>query len=84
MTIRQEEQTPIGDYFHDSGVWQTFNELSSRVDDFEVDTDMLNAMIDNLLTNLKGLKGQIKKCETEYTKYIQQRELHDRLHRGAE
>lgn len=82
MIVRQEEQTPIGDYFHDSGVWQVFNRLNSCVDEFEVNTDELNTMIDNLISNLKGLKGQIKKCESEYMKYLQQQKLNDEIKRN--
>lgn len=82
MIIRQEETTPIGDYFHDSGVWQIFNQLSNVVDDFEVNTDELNLWIDNIVSSLKGLKGHIKKCETEWTKMLNQQKLNDLIKRG--
>lgn len=84
MLVRQEEETPIGDYFHDSGVFQVFNQLSNQVDEFEVDTDRINTCLDHLITNLKGLKNHVKKVETEYQKKLNQRELRDSLYRGAE
>ena len=84
MIIRQEERTPIGDYFHDSGLFTVFNALTNEVDEFEVDTDKLCSWIDNLITNLKGLKSQIKKCESEYQKYLQQQSIRDMVNRGVE
>lgn len=84
MIVRQEEQTPIGDYFHDSGLWTVFNQLSARVDDFEVDTDKVSAWIDDLISNLKGLKSHIKKYEAEYQKILRQQEINDMKNRGAE
>ena len=84
MTIRQEETTPIGDYFHDSGVFQTFQQLSSTVDDFEVETDKLNAWCDHIVKSIKGLQSHIKACEKEWIKHEQQRSVNDMMHRGAE
>lgn len=84
MTVRQEENTPIGDYFHDSGLFSVFNMLSTAVDEFEVDTVQLNSWIDNLILNLKGLKTQIKKTEIEYQKFLNNQELKDRIKVGVD
>lgn len=82
MIIRQEETTPIGDYFHDSGIYQIFNQLSSRVDDFDIDTTQLCNWTDNLISTLKGFKSHVKKCETEYQKHLNEIELNSLIHRG--
>lgn len=84
MIVRQEESTPIGDYFHDSGLFSVFNMLSNGVDEFEVDTIQLNGWIDNLIINLKGLKTQIKKTETEYQKFLNNQNLKDRIEVGVD
>lgn len=84
MNIKQEENTPIGDYFHDSGVWTVFNALASTVDDFDVDTEQLNAWCESIVKSLKGLQGIIKKCETQYAKHLQMQKIEDMKKRGAE
>ena len=84
MNIVQEENTPIGNYFHESGAYTVFNALSSTVDEFEVESDQLNAWCDILINNLKGLKGVIKKCEQQAEKKRRQEEVNDMIHRGAE
>ena len=43
MIIRQEESTPIGNYFHDNGILKLFDKIQEMVDEFEVDTDKLNS-----------------------------------------
>jgi hydroxypyruvate isomerase len=68
MIIRQEEKTPIGDFYHNSGIKLTLSLLESRVDDFRVDTDELNGYADALISKLKNLKVQIKKTEQEWQK----------------
>ena len=82
MIIRQEETTPIGDYFHDSGIWQIFNQLSSIVDDFNIDTTQLCNWTDNLISTLKGFKSHVKKCEAEYRKHLNEIELNSLVNRG--
>lgn len=84
MNIRQEEETPIGNYFHDSGLFTIFNALASTVDDFDIDTNQLNSWIDNLITNLKGLKGQIKKAEAEYQKKLDYLAIKDMVNKGVD
>ena len=84
MNIVQEENTPIGNYFHESGAYTVFNALCSTVDEFEVESDQLNAWCDILINNLKGLKGVIKKCEQQAEKKRRQEEVNDMIHRGAE
>lgn len=84
MKITQVENTPIGNYFHDSGVNTIFNALATKVDDFEVDTDQLNAWCDIIIRDLKGLQGTISKCEKEWTKKQHEREAEEMKHRGAE
>ena len=84
MTIRQEETTPIGDYFHDSGVWTVFNALCSTVDDFEIESDQLNAWCDMIVNSIKGLKSVIKKCEQQTEKKRRADETNEMIKRGAE
>lgn len=84
MKIRQEENSPIGNYFHDSGVWTLFNALSSTVDDFEIDTDQLCAWCEGVISSIKGLEGMIKKCEKNWIKREHQQEMRDMMKRGVE
>lgn len=69
MIVRQEESTPIGNFFHDSGVSKVFTALETTVDDFEVNTDQLLSWCDFIVDKIKLLKGQIKKVETAQKKY---------------
>lgn len=82
MKVRQEESTPIGNYYHDMGTEKIFSRITETVDEFEVDTDELNDCIEDLISVLKGLKAQVKKYETEYAKKVRQRELRDSLKQG--
>ena len=79
MIIRQEESTPIGDTFHDSGILKVTEKLKDTVDEFEVDTDDIQTYCDNLIISLKNLKAVTKKAEIEYSKVKAQRELKDSL-----
>ena len=79
MIIRQEESTPIGDQFHDSGILKMVEKLTDTVDEFELDTDDVQTYCDGLITALKSLKVVTKKAETEYTKVKAQKELKDSL-----
>ena len=79
MIIRQEETTPIGDTFHDSGILKVMEKLQNVVDEFEVETDDVQTYCDNLITSLKNLKAVTKKIETEYAKVKAQKELKDSL-----
>lgn len=80
MIIRQEESTPIGDTFHDSGMMKVFEKLTAVVDEFEVETDDIQTYCDNLITSLKSLKAITKKAESEYQKRKAQQELKDSMH----
>ena len=75
MIIRQEENTPIGDYFHDSGIKKVFSKLEENVDEFEVDTDDLISWCDSLSELAKGLKACIKRTEAAWSKIKRQEEL---------
>ncbi len=75
MIIRQEESTPIGDTFHDSGILKVMEKLKNVVDEFEVETNDVQNYCDNLITSLKNLKSITKKAETEYAKVKAQKEL---------
>ena len=79
MIIRQEESTPIGDTFHDTGILKVVEKLKETVDGFEVETDDIQTYCDNLITSLKTLKAVTKKAETEYAKVKAQIELKDSL-----
>ena len=68
MIIRQEETTPIGNHFHDTGILKQFAAIENIVDEFEVDTDELTAYCDSLIDSLKSLKNIIKKVEAEWEK----------------
>lgn len=83
MIIRQEESTPIGDYFHDNGIKKVFEKLSENVDEFEVETDELNVYCDSLISLLKGLKGQIKKVESASIKKKSQEKVEDLIQKGG-
>lgn len=84
MKFVQQENTPIGDYFHDSGVYTIFNALMSTVDDFEVDTDQLNAWCGIIINDIKGLQNFIKKIEKEEIKKMHEDAANEMKHRGAE
>ena len=79
MIIRQEENTPIGDYFHDNGILKVFKKIEDSVDEFEVDTTDLIGYCDALIEKVKGLKGQIKKVESYWEKQKQQKEITDSI-----
>lgn len=61
MIIRQEENTPIGNYFHDNGILKVFDMLQDEVDEFEVETENIKAYCDNLITSLKGFEVNYRK-----------------------
>lgn len=79
MTIRQEENTPIGNFFHDNGILKVFEMLQAEVDEFEIETENIKVYCDNLISSLKGLKSITEKTESEYAKKKAQRDLKDRL-----
>lgn len=68
MIIQQEENTPIGDFYHDNGIRKMFNKLDELVDEFEVDTSELIADCDYLISSLKNLKTKIKSAEASAEK----------------
>jgi len=63
MMVRQEETTPIGDFFHDSGMMKVFEDIKDTVDEFEVDTELLESRCDQLISLTKSLKAKIKGVE---------------------
>ena len=79
MIIRQEESTPIGNCFHDSGILKIMEKLQGCVDEFEVDTDDIQTYCDDLIASLKTLKSVTSKAETEYQKLKARKELRDTL-----
>lgn len=83
MTIRQEDETPIGNHFHDTGILKVMESIQNIVDEFEVDTDQLNAYIDSEIDKLKSLKSQVKKVEQAWIKKIHNREINDSINTGA-
>lgn len=84
MTIRQEEETPIGNHFHDTGVKVVFTKIEDIIDEFEVDTDRLNLLIDSEIEKLKALKGQVKKVEQAWVKKQHNREVADMVNVGLD
>lgn len=84
MRIRQEENTPIGDYFHDSGAKSAFGSLESIVDDFDLDTDTVAALCDKVIECMKGLKGQVKKVESAWVKQVSQDRISEMISRGMD
>ena len=84
MKVCQHENSPIGDYFHDSGVFTIFNALMSTVDDFEVDTDQLKAWCGMIIKSVKGLQSLIEKIEREEIKKFHEDAANEMIHRGAE
>ena len=70
MKIRQEESTPIGNYFHDSGIEKDIRIIEETVDEFDVDTDDLCFHIDETIGKLKSLKAQIAKVEAAWVKHL--------------
>ena len=79
MIIQQEESTPIGNCFHDSGILKIMEKLQDSVDEFEVDTDNIQTYCDALITSLKTLKSVTSKAETEYQKLKARKELRDTI-----
>lgn len=79
MIVRQEENTPIGNFFHDNGILKVFEMLQAEVDEFEIETENIKVYCDNLISSLKGLKSITEKTESEYAKKKAQRDLKDRL-----
>lgn len=79
MKIRQEESTPIGNYFHDLGILKVFQKIENSVDKFEVDTEDLFICCETLCSLLKKLNSKIKKVEADEIKRRQSRELVDSI-----
>lgn len=83
MKVRQEDSTPIGDFFHDSGVFSMFNNLSNIVDEVEVETNDVDAYCDGLISALRGLKSIVKKVEGEETKRKSMEKVEEAIQRGG-
>lgn len=77
MIIRQEEETPIGNFFHDNGMLKTFKRIEEMVDDFEVDTDRLKMWCDEMVNHMKSLKNFVTAQEKNTLKKEVQREVED-------
>lgn len=63
MTIRQEESSPIGDYFHDNGIQKTFEKIAAMADGFEVDSEHLKLYCEELSSKLRQFRSFIQSAE---------------------
>lgn len=63
MIIRQEEDSPIGNYFHDNGIQKTFEKIQTMADDFEIDTERLRIYCGELSSKLKQFRSFILSAE---------------------
>lgn len=77
MIIRQEEETPIGNYFHDSGIMKLFSKITDTVDEFEVDTERIKLLCDEMSTKIKELKTFVNSVEKAELKKSIQKEIQD-------
>lgn len=77
MIIRQEEETPIGNHFHDNGVMKLFSKITDIVDEFEVDTERLKILCDEMSAKMKELKAFVNSVEKAETKKSIQKEVQD-------
>lgn len=77
MIIRQEEETPIGNYFHDNGVMKLFSKITDIVDEFEVDTERLKLLCDEMSAKVKELKAFVNSVEKAEIKKSIQKEVQD-------
>lgn len=77
MIIRQEEETPIGNYFHDNGIMKLFSKITDIVDEFEVDTERLKLLCDELSTKVKQLRNFITSVEKAELKKSIKKEVQD-------
>ncbi|UKI53182.1 MAG: hypothetical protein L6V86_08845 [Treponema sp.] len=77
MIIRQEEESPIGNYFHDNGVMRLFSKITDIVDEFEIDTERLKLLCDEMTAKIKELKTFINSVEKAELKKSIQKEVQD-------
>lgn len=77
MIVRQEEETPIGNHFHDSGTLRLFSRISDIVDEFEVDTEHLKLLCDEMSVKIRELKAFICSVEKAELKKSVQKEVRD-------
>lgn len=77
MIIRQEEETPIGNYFHDNGTMRLFSVITYIVDEFEVDTERLKLLCDEMSAKIKELKSFVGTVEKAELKKSVQKEIQD-------
>lgn len=77
MIIRQEEETPIGNYFHDNGVMKLFSKITDIVDEFEVDTERLKVLCDEMSAKVKELKAFVNSIEKAELKKSIKKEIQD-------
>ncbi len=77
MIIKQEEESPIGNYFHDNGTLVCFNKIKDTVDEFEIDTEHLKLWCDEMITKMKELKTFINSTEKNEQKKSIKKEVID-------
>lgn len=77
MILRQEEETPLGNYFHDSGMLRLFNLIENSVDEFIVDTERTKALCDELSVKAREFKNFIAAVEKEELKKAVKKEVQE-------
>lgn len=75
MIVKQEDETPIGDYFHDAGTVKIFEKLKDIIDDFEVETNDILSYANHLISIMKGLKNLVKQEESKALKRKRQDDI---------
>lgn len=83
MIIEQVESSPIGDYFHDSGIKGMFLNIENSVDSFEIESTELIVYCDSFIQAIKGLKSKIKSVESERIKQLAQEKIEDLVQKGG-
>lgn len=77
MILRQEEETPLGNYFHDSGMLRLFNLIENSVDEFIVDTERTKVLCDELSAKAKEFKNFITSVEKDELKKAIKKEVRE-------
>lgn len=77
MILRQEEETPLGNYFHDSGMLRLFNLIENSVDEFIVDTERTKALCDELSAKAREFKNFIIAVEKDELKKAVKKEVQE-------
>lgn len=79
MTIRQEESSPVGDYFHDNGIQKTFEKIAAMADGFEVHSERLKLYCEELSSKLRQFRSFIQSAEKREMKKSVRNEISDFL-----